>query len=87
MKRLLVPLIALVLLVAPAVIPTVQVSADQNNAMTTLVDNGTTFHLATYDVTVTRGGDAQAWNLIYELCRAGVPGMCDLYSEGLGILW
>ncbi|MFA6198039.1 MAG: hypothetical protein WC734_02665 [Patescibacteria group bacterium] len=97
MRRLLVPLFALVLLVTPMVIPTVQVTTDQNNATimtagnvntaTAPTDIGTTIHLANIEITFAQGGNAQAWNLIYELCRAGVPGMCELYQDGQGILW
>jgi hypothetical protein len=68
MRKVLVTLFVICLMVAPTLVPNVQVTSG--------------------NITIsTSGSSAHAWNLVYELCKAGVPGMCDLYSDGLGILW
>jgi hypothetical protein len=117
MKRLLVPLMVLVLLAVPMVIPTVSVT-NQNNATTTTTaalatniassapmttaaltniaspPSATTsgsfafaIPLTSYTVDVSPGGNVFAWNLLYEMCRWGCSECCDLYSDGIGILW
>jgi hypothetical protein len=97
MKRLLIPLIALVFLVTPAIIPTIQINQQNDTAVmssnvtttTAPTTNTATFDVpfTAYAVSVSPGGEAHAWNLIYCLCQAGVPGMCELFEEGWGILW
>jgi hypothetical protein len=73
MKKSLVGVLVMICLLVPGIIPTIAVS---NTAPTGHVE-----------LTVSPGGTACAWNLIYELCRAGIPEMCDLYWHGEGEGW
>jgi hypothetical protein len=66
-------------------VPNIGISTNPPVTMTA----ATTLHvpIVNVGVSISPGGTAQAWNLIYELCRAGVPGMCDLYWHGESEGW
>ncbi len=85
MKKGLVLLVALMLLAMPAIIPKISVG----NADVSTATNSTTLQvpLTEAQVTVSPGGDAQAWNLVYELCKMGIDDMCDLYFHGQDEGW
>lgn len=86
MKRLLVPLVVVALLMVPAIIPVINVGTTNAPATAT---NSATLHvpLADVQVTISPGGEAMAWNLVYELCKMGLDDMCDLYFHGQNEGW
>jgi hypothetical protein len=90
MRRLLVPALVVVLLATPTLVPTIRVTTDDPAPSIPACPESATLlacRIGDLDINVSRGGEAYAWNLIYELCKAGVPGMCDLYMDGQGEGW
>ncbi len=85
MKKFVVPLIVLALLAMPMLIPQVSVTPANDTAPATNAQ--VSIPLGNVEVSIAPGGDALAWNLVYELCRLGVPGMCDLYWHGQSEDW
>lgn len=83
MKRLLVPLVVVALLMVPAIIPVINIGT------TDAPVNSATLHVPLVDVqvTISPGGEAMAWNLVYELCKMGSDDMCDLYFHGQDEGW
>ncbi|MBM3288093.1 MAG: hypothetical protein FJY88_12185 [Candidatus Eisenbacteria bacterium] len=83
MKKFVVPLVVLVLLILPGFVPQISLTPTGQSPTTTAVN----IPLGNVEISITPGGDALAWNLIYELCRLQVPGMCDLYWHGQSEDW
>lgn len=93
MKRLITTIAVLTMLVVPALVPNVTISQVNQNAPAEMTqDNAQTitsqqFEFAGYQMEISQGGEAHAWNLLYELCKLGVPGACDIYEHGQSEGW
>ena len=82
MKAFMVLAITALLVSVPALVPNIDITSSPATATPT-----SDINFAGISVSVSRGGEAHAWNLIAELCALGVPGMCDLYWHGQDEGW